>query len=513
MCALFLAPLPFTISANNIQVTNASLTGDNGSSAFVQFDISWENSWRGGGLPNWDAAWVFVKYRDTGNVWHHVTLSLSGHVVPSGSGAAITTANVEPGTTWDPVTNPTVGAFVHRGIPGSGTFALTGIQLKWDYAVQGVTYTDIDDIGVFGIEMVYVPGGTFLAGHSDPGSGSMPRFALTEINSPNASLEGTGTGGIMSAAQGGAPSGTSLVADWPNGYRPIYSMKYEVSEQGFVDFLNTLTYNQQLSHGQGQPPAYPYPLGGPGNAIWTQHPSVGGITPAIMAVNGDGDTNFNEPEDGADRSCGSLAALDLFAYLDWCGLRPMTELEFEKICRGQALPLQDAEYAWGTTSIAALPYTLTAAGMSTEAVATNYSTVLGNAHYVSTSVSGRAYRNGIFAAHPTNTGRVSAGASYYGVMEMSGNLRERVVKAWGHGYGYSGKHGNGELTSLGFPDVASWPLVNSEAIYSGWGFRGGGFNDLSDRLRITDRDHTLSPTIVGDTRNMLYGGRGVRNAQ
>lgn len=73
---LLAAAIGFSVApatqANNIQVTNASLTGNNGTFAFIQFDLSWENSWRGGGLSNWDAAWVFVKYRDVSNVWHHV---------------------------------------------------------------------------------------------------------------------------------------------------------------------------------------------------------------------------------------------------------------------------------------------------------------------------------------------------------------------------------------------------------------------------------------------------------
>ena len=31
-------------------------------------------------------------------------------------------------------------------------------------------------------------------------------------------------------------------------------------------------------------------------------------------------------------------------------------------------------------------------------------------------------RVGIFAANSLNTGRITAGASYYGIMELSGNL-------------------------------------------------------------------------------------------
>ena len=42
--------------------------------------------------------------------------------------------------------------------------------------------------------------------------------------------------------------------------------------------------------------------------------------------------------------------MNLCTYLDWAGLRPMTELEYEKICRGPSAPVA-GEYAWGSTTI------------------------------------------------------------------------------------------------------------------------------------------------------------------
>ena len=60
------------VSANNIAVSNVQLVNKNTSAgpnsienfAMVQFNLSWENSWRTStGPSNWDAAWVFVKYR------------------------------------------------------------------------------------------------------------------------------------------------------------------------------------------------------------------------------------------------------------------------------------------------------------------------------------------------------------------------------------------------------------------------------------------------------------------
>jgi len=50
------------VYANNLTITNVSLTKPDSanSTITVQFDISWDNSWRN--YINYDAVWVFVKY-------------------------------------------------------------------------------------------------------------------------------------------------------------------------------------------------------------------------------------------------------------------------------------------------------------------------------------------------------------------------------------------------------------------------------------------------------------------
>ena len=78
--ALAFSPLfmAWALQANNIQVTNLAITGTNTLDATtqVQFDITWENSWRTSSAPgNWDAAWVIVKYRNAATgLWEHARL-------------------------------------------------------------------------------------------------------------------------------------------------------------------------------------------------------------------------------------------------------------------------------------------------------------------------------------------------------------------------------------------------------------------------------------------------------
>ena len=149
--------------ANNIQVSNPTMTNGTGGNATVLFDLSWENSWRGGGVSNWDAAWVFVKYK-SGGLWHHALLNNTGHVAPSGS--QIDLGLLTPGTAYNASTNPVIGAFVYRNADGSGNLSLPGTQLNWNYAAQGLAFNDISHVQVFAIEMVYVTQGAFAVGEA-----------------------------------------------------------------------------------------------------------------------------------------------------------------------------------------------------------------------------------------------------------------------------------------------------------------------------------------------------------
>ena len=54
--------------------------------ARVVFDIAWDNSFRD--ELNWDAAWVFVKFRQSGQPWRHASVSaaISEHGVGTNNG-------------------------------------------------------------------------------------------------------------------------------------------------------------------------------------------------------------------------------------------------------------------------------------------------------------------------------------------------------------------------------------------------------------------------------------------
>jgi hypothetical protein len=172
----------------------------------------------------------------------------------------------------------------------------------------------------------------------------------------------------------------------------------------------------------------------------------------------------------------------------------MTELEYEKSCRGNQNPAP-SEYAWGNTSATAVTGLSNANNMSETASNTSANIAITNAFPTG------PVRNGIFAT--SSTGRATSGAGYYGNMELSGNLWERVVTL-GNATGrtFSGVHGNGTLTSGGASDVAGWPAA------TGTGWKGGSWlNTTTNSATTSDRAQAAN---ADNTRSADAGGRGVR---
>ena len=480
--------------SNNIQIANVTLTGQNTTSDFtmVQFDLTWENSWRvNSGPSNWDAAWVFVKYRVGSGPWLHAFLDNSGHNTGSGTAASIAPGLLNTANAFNATTNPAMGAFVHRSGNGAGTFTQTGLQLRWNYGANGIADGDAVDIKVFAVEMVYVPSGSFQVGDGTTtsvqgqfrnGSTNTPltissENALTLGGTTNGNLANNNNAGMASADDFNNTTTQTLPAAFPKGFNAFYCMKYEISQQQYVDFLNTLTQTQATARKHtGSSNRYAITGSTVGNYA-TNHPFV---------------------------ACNFLSWMDGVAYLDWSGLRPMTELEFEKACRGTLTPLAN-EFAWGTTSITG------ATGISNSGANNEVASNAGaNAVFNNNASVQGPLRVGSFATG-TST-REQAGASYYGIMDLSGNLWERTVSV-GNATGRNFTapiHGNGLLTNDGFCDISTWPgfVTNKVSGATGAGFRGGAWDFTSFSLRASDR---LSASFVFTARLNDYGFRAVRS--
>ncbi len=492
--------LPLMLMANNLVLENISITDINTSTdvANIEFDISWDNSFcaNGGGTMfsagNWDAAWVFAKYSVDGGAWNHCTLATTGHTAPTGS----TIEN--PPTTSD---NRQAGVMIHRNAQGFGSNDWDNAKIVWDYGTDGVADDASVSIRLFGIEMCFIPGGDFYLGDGD----SNGTFRQTGSNTPvqitsgetTVKMDGTNANSGDATLQSGikvdgddgiCTTGTGAIdnANYPTGYKSFYTMKYEITQGQWVDFLNTLTSSQATSR-YYETTDYRYTITG-------THPNYTASRP--------------------DRNCNYLSVMDGMAYADWAGLRPMTELEFEKACRGTQSAIS-GEYAWGTATICTnASLTISGTENGTETITTDVSA--GACLYSDNTHSGGdggngPLRAGIFAE--TATDRKGSGASYYGLMEMSGSLYERPVTLGNStGRAFAGTHGNGILTSDGFADKTNWPgyAENSDSKNSGAtgsGFRGGSWDSYASEERVSDRDYAA---ITYTGRTCSFGFRASR---
>lgn len=495
LLSLFCLILATQTRGNNIQITNVTLTGKDVSAGqnnaanhtFVQFDLSWDNSWRTGTLNgtspgNYDAAWVFIKFRSFG-AWQHAKLSTDStlHIAPTG-------CKITP-------TSDGVGVFIYRGSDGSGDNNWTSIQLRWNYPSNSLLDTAQVEVRVFGIEVVYVPQGAFYVGSGGTEAGSFTDgswtsgattpFQITSegalgIDNVGGKLWGTSQSGYSTIGNALDDAEATLPADFPKGYKAFYCMKYEISQGQYADFLNTLTASQQSTRA--------YIGGGNRNAI--------------------SKTNNVYSSSKSYVSCNNLSWADGAAYCDWAGLRPMTELEFEKACRGVASSAV-GEFAWGTNKIAQLRYTVGSENGSSESITEYYNTSDSGNALVSNTVSlSGPLRVGIFAAQSSGTEqqkRVRSGASYWGIMELSGTLWERCVTIGNaKGRSFTGVCGDGALDGNGDADATNWPNI---ADADGSGLRGGSWGNASIELCVSWRNIAAYPTTG---RLNVCGFRGVR---
>jgi formylglycine-generating enzyme required for sulfatase activity len=510
----------FLANANNMQLSNIS-TSQVGGNVIISFDLSWENSWKTASTNNMDGAWIFFKFKDNDGQWKPIRFS--GSNISIGNGYSMTISNNAAITG--------VGAFIHRSVLGFGNVNLTGVQA----GIQPLP--GIFDVRGFAIEMVYIPEVSFYAGD---GTG-MANNSYQEGNTLAPYLINGSGGTITLGTATGQLNGylqqpfTGNIAGFPSGYSAFWIMKYEVSQAAYRDFLNTLTYNQQVFRF----PSGILPNSVPGSCITGPTPSQTNIigrleivtsgvspsTPAVIGCNWDNDLDFNEPGDGEWNAMGYLSWPDIAAYLDWSGLRPMTELEFEKVCRGPVGVVAN-EYAWGNSQISTNVYT-TVNTNQTDAYISNTSSAEGNAMYLTTTgTTGlKNVRGGIFAT-PLST-RMSSGAGYYGVMELSGNMFESCVTTKNAaGRSFSGKLGNGILNVNGDADENFWPGINgnelentSNTVYGGTiGVttnagkirRGGATMSSGAELCVSYRDPVVASTLA--FKDIYSGIRGVRDA-
>ncbi len=616
------------LKANNIRVEGktrlVNFVGTD--TAVIEVNLRWDNSWRDD--FNWDAAWVFFKFKKRGleNPWQHAYLGSSGHVLTPGAGNEGGGYAYMAGANGGKVN----GLYVMRNSISEGN-ASVRLQVKWPLSGTGLTKSDFGDaldkiyVAAHAIEMVYIPYGAYYLGdaashlcfheyfapdrnpirtkgYESLSSSSIyqnkypPEYAIdADINThyhsagrsnewfminfgtpktmryftirthyggsgyfvegsndgSNWSTLWSGSGSAWSTTQSkhkitnpgayqyyrfretgnylviydvalmedafpvavdsedaltlclnGENSFVSLDASYPKGYAGFYVMKYETSQEQYVEFLNSLTLEQQkarvannnfsmMKKGDYVFGELKIPNCRNGIAFVEQKPDA----PVVFGNNLNPGNDFFSTDDGQTLACNYMSVEDMIAYCSWSGLRPMSELEYEKACRRFYPQLPDkGEYAWNTNNgvnrLSGL-YELSYQGDQREQ-AVSY---MKNVNSGTTNSINGPVRCGLFATSATN--QTQAGATYWGVMEMSGNLKELCANV-----NYTTL--NGGSCGTGVYNANLWDKTANK-----YGVRGGGFSSADSSLRTSDRSEVMNYFTAITQRDSTVGFRGV----
>jgi formylglycine-generating enzyme required for sulfatase activity len=440
----------------------------------AKFTITWNNSWRND--RNYDAVWVFLKYitPPQNTQYRHALLMSSGHRLLQNHYPA------SPAPVFE-IPEDHTGIFIYPSSRYRGNIRWT-VELALDTAILHEPNFNPNSrlLNVYGIEMVQIPEAGFTIGEADTAA-AWNNYALFiadengrpgglwKINSESEPIPvGKEKGKLYYNSQTTIYQGDKkgiISASFPKGFQAFYIMKYETTQGQYADFLNCLSNAATASRANFAGRDY-YTFRG-----------------TIHFENG----KYTATSPG--RPCNFFSWDDACAYADWACLRPMTELEFEKACRGPSQPIPH-EFPWNTNNKDKLQ----------RVVHTNDELQL---------------LNNLQESELNDSNRDQFGASYYWVMDLAGSLWERCVTIGDSvGRSFKGTHGDGMLAPHGFASNADWPKGSTET--AGFGFRGGGYYEhhmqyggFNPHSPIGYRNFGSWP---GGARSLAYGSRFVRTA-
>jgi formylglycine-generating enzyme required for sulfatase activity len=436
-----------------------------------------------------------VKYKiKNSNEWKHSTIS-NNNISTGGIGNnAVLEASADRR-----------GYFFYRAQNGEGTFDSKQVEIVWDYGSDNIQSENIDKVWVFAVEVVKIPTGNYYLGdgasigrfHSGNNSGLAYLVTSPTIQFGNSvgscladNTQATLPGGGLAPAPWDNFSGT-LSSQFPNGYNSFWIMKNEVTMGQYCDFLNTLTSTQA-------------------NNLLTNSSEMATNGAACNPCRFNIQTGTSYTTSSPSRAMNWLQWQDGLAFSDWAGLRPMTELEFEKANRGNLNPIP-MEYSWGSTYIKPITSINGGDGSGTETA----NPTDANTHYSGFGNPGIGIVRGPVKVglFDNNATRELKGQSYYGVNDLSGNVVEMCITVGNtNGRSFIANHGDGSLESNGNANVPGWPnttLSTAQIPNGGWGFRGGDFWNPELDLRVSARNVA---TFSGARRLFGLGFRAVRSS-
>lgn len=448
--------------ANNIKVGIKSYDAVNRT---MNISISWDNSWSDGTGAFRDGAYIFIKYRDLNNPnWQHAYITtandgtvfndtLSGASVPLVQSVRTVTAS---GNYCGSVITRSLGNTpAHIGVRNIGAnFTVT-------LAPPTATTSFVNpEFRVYAFEVVDIPQGKYWLDSMFFSSNSSKRVPVQVVS--------TSSGPYFYPTDTSTRSTGGKLFYYNNetGYNQFFVMKYEVSNEAFCEFLNTLSRPQQNI--LLDTPAFTNASTGTLQFSQYQKYSAkfnGLNVPAVFGSDADHDGIPNEVNDGQNVGAIVNKGMAIMTFYRWAAMSPISPIMYEKICRGPATPVP-FEYAWGSAVGNAATVNVDVNGPGE----TSSDTLLAGP-LINTPI-----RNGAFAH--SNSTRETSGGSYYGVMDLSNSAAEAVCWASfsNSGYGvpdftfppsfysfFQFKTG----TVSGFPippDTDAYPMMNSNTI-------------------------------------------------
>ncbi|MEM8567244.1 MAG: SUMF1/EgtB/PvdO family nonheme iron enzyme [Bacteroidota bacterium] len=439
----------------------------------INFTISWKNSWNTN--KNHDAAWVFFKALSDNGGHRHLYLK------PNSARVSWKASPEMPDATAEIPTDGT-GMMVYPidNFRGDVTYrffvALDTARLSERY----INYLNSTTVEGYGIEMVYIPQGSFTLGDPDTTALNYGAFfesdnsggfeGLYTISKENEAIEvGTSEGNLYYLASEPEYQGDQkgpIPATFPKGVDAFYLMKYEVNQGTYTAFLNSLTSEAASVRYTGGTPKY-FKSGG---TIRLEKEHFVADLPQQRMVFWHWD--------------------DMMAFTDWAGLRPYTELEYTKACRGPGKPVA-REMPWNTADDDKM------------------------IRRINSKTHQMELPEGFDERLLDDKNRELYGASYYWVMDLAGSMWEKVITVGDSiGRAFEGQHGDGRVDYYGMANVGGWPSGYGESY--GYGYRGGGYYakaHISEFNPYSPIAYRLYGAWSGGPRNAAYGYRAARTIE
>ncbi len=471
LCSFLLC---ISLQASDVRITHSELMYDSDAASPLRLKVTmaWDNAWKND--KNHDAVWLFSRMIHRYG-WGGLVLKFKpkGHsFVADHSGQGLF-PHLE-------VSPDSLGVFVslHKNHRGNVSWTIVfemdeSITQNRRFSVGGY------DVRTYGIEMVYIPEGPFYLGDKDTTAQSYAAFyqadnkgnpaalyrvqseAEAEVGKKKGQLYYHSSNGYRGDQQGPVP------ATFPKGFQAFYCMKYEITQGQYADFLNAIP---------DQATSFRANFGG--KHYYQNRGTISLQGDSYVAASPQRPLNYVSWDDGC-------------AFSDWAGLRPMTEWEFTKACRGPVEPVPH-EYPWGNSSKS------------------------GVLRYVSVETDELVMAPGIDESELTDPNKFVFAASYYWVMDLAGSLWERVVTV-GHptGRAFEGSHGDGNISEYGFAQNPDWPRGDNEQ--GGYGYRGGGYYEHGKAAGAFNPHSPVAwrpyGSWAGGPRSIAYGFRAVRTAK